>query len=53
MFSGLRYTINPCMLAVATVMICISTALFLGLQRVQRRARMTGQGPGTVTGATP
>lgn len=55
MFSGLRDTINPAMLAVATVMICISTALFLGLQRVQRRGRSTGRGPspGTVTGTTP
>ncbi len=44
MFSGLRDTINPAMLAVATVMICISTALFLGLQRVQRKARRTSAG---------
>jgi len=44
MFSGLRDTINPAMLAVATVMICISTALFLGLQRVQRQARRTAGG---------
>jgi putative spermidine/putrescine transport system permease protein len=41
MFSGLRDTINPAMLAVATVMICMSTVLFLGVQRVQRRARAT------------
>jgi putative spermidine/putrescine transport system permease protein len=47
MFSGLRDTINPAMLAVATVMICISTALFLGLQRVQRRARRTTTQPET------
>lgn len=44
MFSGLRDTINPAMLAVATVMICISTALFLGLQRVQRQARRPAGG---------
>lgn len=44
MFSGLRDTINPAMLAVATVMICISTALFLGLQRVQRKARRPAGG---------
>jgi putative spermidine/putrescine transport system permease protein len=47
MFSGLRDTINPAMLAVATVMICISTALFLGLQRVQRKARRTAGGQAT------
>ena len=47
MFSGLRDTINPAMLAVATVMICISTALFLGLQRVQRKARRPAGGQAT------
>ena len=39
MFSGLRDSISPAMLAVATVMIALSTALYLGLQQVQRRAR--------------
>ena len=39
MFSGLRESITPAMLAVATVMIAFSTALFLGLQAVQRRLR--------------
>jgi len=39
MFSGLRDTITPAMLAVATVMIVISTLLFVGVQRVQRQAR--------------
>jgi putative spermidine/putrescine transport system permease protein len=37
MFSGLRDSITPAMLAVATIMIAISTLLFLGLQRFQRR----------------
>lgn len=41
MFSGLRETISPAMLAVATLMIAISTALFLGVQQVQRRMRDT------------
>jgi putative spermidine/putrescine transport system permease protein len=39
MFSGLRDTITPAMLAVATVMIAVSTLLFVGVQRVQRAAR--------------
>jgi len=39
MFSGLRDTITPAMLAVATVMIVISTLLFVGVQRVQRQGR--------------
>jgi putative spermidine/putrescine transport system permease protein len=39
MFSGLRDTITPAMLAVATVMIAVSTLLFVGVQRVQRQAR--------------
>ena len=37
MFSGLREQISPAMLAVATLMIGVSTALFLGVRRVQRR----------------
>lgn len=36
MFSGLRDSITPAMLAVATLMIVVSTALYLGMQRVQR-----------------
>ncbi|HET9820684.1 MAG TPA: ABC transporter permease [Burkholderiaceae bacterium] len=39
MFSGLRDTITPAMLAVATLMIALSTLLFVGVQRVQRQAR--------------
>jgi putative spermidine/putrescine transport system permease protein len=39
MFSGLRDSITPAMLAVATIMIAVSTLLFVGLQRVQRRAQ--------------
>jgi putative spermidine/putrescine transport system permease protein len=39
MFSGLRDTITPAMLAVATVMIVVSTLLFVALQRVQRAAK--------------
>lgn len=39
MFSGLREQISPAMLAVATVMIVLSTALFLAVQRLQRRMR--------------
>jgi putative spermidine/putrescine transport system permease protein len=39
MFSGLRDTITPAMLAVATIMIVVSTLLFVGVQRVQRQAR--------------
>jgi putative spermidine/putrescine transport system permease protein len=39
MFSGLRDTITPAMLAVATLMIIVSTLLFVGVQRVQRQAR--------------
>jgi len=41
MFSGLRDSITPAMLAVATIMIAISTLLFLGLQRFQRRLQRT------------
>ena len=43
MFSGLRDTITPAMLAVATLMIVLSTGLYLGVQRVQRQARARGQ----------
>ena len=39
MFSGLRDSITPALTAVATVMIVISTTLFLGMLSVQRRAR--------------
>ena len=39
MFSGLRDSITPALTAVATIMIVFSTALFLGMQAVQRRAR--------------
>jgi putative spermidine/putrescine transport system permease protein len=39
MFSGLRDSITPALTAVATIMIAISTALFLAMQAVQRRAR--------------
>jgi putative spermidine/putrescine transport system permease protein len=39
MFSGLRDSITPAMLAVATIMIGVSTLLFVGLQRMQRRAQ--------------
>jgi putative spermidine/putrescine transport system permease protein len=39
MFSGLRDSITPAMLAVATVMIVVSTTLYVGMQRVQRRAQ--------------
>jgi putative spermidine/putrescine transport system permease protein len=39
MFSGLRDSITPAMLAVATIMIAVSTLLFVGLQRMQRRMR--------------
>ena len=38
MFSGLRDSITPAMLAVATVMILVSTFLYLGVASVQRRA---------------
>lgn len=38
MFSGLRDSITPAMLAVATLMIVVSSALYLGVRRVQRRA---------------
>jgi putative spermidine/putrescine transport system permease protein len=37
MFSGLRDSITPAMLAVATLMIVISTGLYLGVARVHRR----------------
>lgn len=39
MFSGLRDSITPALTAVATLMILFSTALFLGMQALQRRAR--------------
>jgi len=39
MFSGLRDSITPAMLAVATLMIGVSTALYLAVARVQRRGR--------------
>ena len=39
MFSGLRDTITPAMLAVATLMIVVSTSLYVGLQRVQRQVK--------------
>ena len=39
MFSGLRDSITPALTAVATIMIAISTGLFLAMQAVQRRAR--------------
>ena len=39
MFSGLRDSITPALTAVATVMIVGSTALFLGMLALQRRAR--------------
>jgi putative spermidine/putrescine transport system permease protein len=38
MFSGLRDSITPAMLAVATLMIVVSTLLYLGVASVQRRA---------------
>ena len=39
MFSGLRDSITPALTAVATIMIVFSTALFLLMQTLQRRAR--------------
>ena len=45
MFSGLRDTITPAMLAVATLMIALSTLLFVGMQRVQRQARQRAARP--------
>jgi putative spermidine/putrescine transport system permease protein len=39
MFSGLRDSITPALMAVATIMIAISTGLFLVMQAVQRRVR--------------
>ena len=39
MFSGLRDSITPALTAVATVMIVFSTALFLLMLALQRRAR--------------
>jgi putative spermidine/putrescine transport system permease protein len=39
MFSGLRDSITPALTAVATIMILFSTALFLLMQALQRRAR--------------
>jgi len=44
MFSGLRDSITPALTAVATLMIVFSTALFLGMQAVQRRARQRRAG---------
>jgi putative spermidine/putrescine transport system permease protein len=44
MFSGLRDSITPAMLAVATVMIVVSTGLYLGVAAVQRRARLAAPG---------
>ncbi len=41
MFSGLRDSITPAMLAVATLMIVFSTALYLGVARVQRRTKQS------------
>jgi len=38
MFSGLRDTITPAMLAVATIMIIVSTLMFISVQRQARRA---------------
>lgn len=43
MFSGLRDSITPALTAVATVMIVCSTALFLGMLALQRRARRQAQ----------
>lgn len=40
MFSGLRDSITPAMLAVATLMIGVSTALYLAVAGVQRRGRV-------------
>lgn len=39
MFSGLRDSITPALTAVATIMIAVSTTLFLLMQALQRRAR--------------
>ena len=39
MFSGLRDSITPALTAVATIMIAVSTALFVLMQAVQRKAR--------------
>lgn len=46
MFSGLRDSITPAMLAVATVMIVVSTFLYLGVASVQRRAQALRAGRG-------
>lgn len=43
MFSGLRDSITPALTAVATIMIVFSTALFLAMQALQRRARRRSQ----------
>ncbi|MBL8331954.1 MAG: ABC transporter permease [Rubrivivax sp.] len=43
MFSGLRDSITPALTAVATIMIAFSTALFLLMQALQRRARRAAQ----------
>jgi putative spermidine/putrescine transport system permease protein len=43
MFSGLRDSITPALTAVATLMIVFSTALFLAMQALQRRARRRQQ----------
>src|SRR4029079_1313440 len=58
MFSGLRDSITPALTAVATIMIAISTGLFLAMQAVQRRARRQalqrdGGGGGPRPGAEP
>jgi ABC-type spermidine/putrescine transport system permease subunit II len=39
MFSGLRDSITPAMVAVAALMIVISTALYLAVARVQGKAK--------------
>ncbi|MBL8324805.1 MAG: ABC transporter permease [Rubrivivax sp.] len=39
MFSGLRDSITPAMVAVATLMIIVSTVLYLAVARVQQRGR--------------
>jgi putative spermidine/putrescine transport system permease protein len=45
MFSGLRDSMTPALTAVATVMIVFSTALFMLMQGLQRRARRASQTP--------
>jgi len=44
MFSGLRDSITPALTAVATIMIVVSTVLFLSMQAVARRARKAAGG---------